>query len=181
VSTEDRLIKDYQFELAGDHHNIGSGLYHVRVTLPADISASFPYLNTVLEDSIYDHENSILIGAANGRRYAFRPHEIQLGIVSDTSEAPSRAEEAVNLVNRVWAERESITPSYIERQIPPVFEIYKMLPGKNCRECGYLTCLAYAADLRAGKVTLNECAMINEPEYSDNRERLAAFFPPAQE
>jgi ArsR family metal-binding transcriptional regulator len=181
VGNEDKLIKDYQFELAGDHHNIGSGLYHVRVTLPADISASFPYLNAVLEDSIYDHENCILIGFSGKRRYAFRPHEIQLGIVADTSEAPSRAEEAVNLVNRVWAERGSITPSYIERQIPPVFEIYKMLPGKNCRECGYTTCLAYAAELRTGKVALDKCVMINEPEYSENRERLSAFFPPAQE
>jgi len=180
VSAQSKLITDYRFELVEDHHHPGSGRYGVRVMLPADISASFPYLNAVLDDSIYDHENGILIGAGKGRRYAFRPHEIQLGMVADPSAAASIVDEAVELVNRVWQERDGITPSYRERQLPPVFEIYKLLPGKNCKECGYPTCLAFAADLRAGAVLLDECTLLAQPEYSNNREQISTLFSPAQ-
>ena len=86
------LITDYQFELVEDHHNPGSGRYGVRISIPIDISASFPYLNAILDDSIYDHENGILIGASSGQRYAFRPHEIQCGMVMDVPSAKKVAE-----------------------------------------------------------------------------------------
>jgi ArsR family metal-binding transcriptional regulator len=178
VSTENKLITDYQFELVEDHHNPGSGRYGVRVSLPTDISPSFPYLNAVLDDTIYDHENGILIGASKRRRYAFRPHEIHLGMVADPSKASSIVDEAIELVNRVWQERDSITPSYQERQLPPVYEIYKLLPGKNCKECGYPTCLAFAADLRTGAVLLDKCTLLLKPEYSDAREMIVALFSP---
>ncbi len=124
VSTSNKLITDYRFELVEDHHSPGSGRYGVKVILPIDISPSFPYLNTMLNDTLYDHENDILIGTNNRRRYAFRPYEIQAGMVKDTSEASSIVDEVVELVNRVWEEREHITPILRERKLPTVYEIY---------------------------------------------------------
>jgi ArsR family metal-binding transcriptional regulator len=180
VRTESRLITDYQYELGEDHHHPGSGRYGVRVRLPADISPSFPFLNTVLDDTIYDHENSILIGASEGRRYAFRPHEIQLGMVADPSKAPDIVEKAIELVNRVWAGREHIEPSYRERQLPPVYEIYKCFPRTNCKQCGYPSCLAFAADIRSGAVTPESCPLLSQPEYEENRKLVIALLYPEQ-
>jgi ArsR family metal-binding transcriptional regulator len=174
VSEPDVLITDYQHELVEDHHSFGSGRYGLKITLPADISPAFPYLNAVLDDPNYDHENCILIGASQGRRYAFRPHEIQLGMVADPSEVSAVIKGVVSLVNRVWNERDSIEPRYAERKIPPVFEIFRMLPGGNCKECGYQTCLAFAADLRAGTIALEQCPKLSEPEHRENREKLAS-------
>ena len=131
MSTSNKLIIDYKFELIEDHHSPGSGRYGVRVVLPADISASFAYLNTILDDTLYDHENNILIGTNNRRRYAFRPHEIHVGMIADTSEAPSIVAEVIELVNRVWKEREHITPSLRERKLPSVYDIYRLLPRTN--------------------------------------------------
>jgi ArsR family metal-binding transcriptional regulator len=176
MSSGNELITDYRYELVEDHHHPGSGNYGLRVLLPADISASFPYLNSVLDDAIFDRENNILIGASNRRRYAFRPHEIQAGMVVDPSQAPSAAAEVVGMVNRVWSERESITPSFRERARPPVYEIYKLLPGTNCRECGYATCLACAADIRNGVISLEGCPLLSRPEYVTNKERILALF-----
>ncbi|MFC1901080.1 (Fe-S)-binding protein [Chloroflexota bacterium] len=173
-----KLITDYTFELVEDYHSHGSGRYGVRVSIPVDIGIAFPYLNAVLDDSIYDHENGILIGIGNGKRYAFRPHEINLGMVADTSKASIMSQEAVDFVNSVWEERDNITPSLKERKIPPAFEIYKLLPGKNCKECGYATCLAFAADLRAGSVILDKCILLLEPEYANTREQVIALFSP---
>jgi len=176
VGVSNKLITDYQFELIEDHHFPGSGRYGVRVVLPADISASFPYLNIVLDDTLYDHENSILIGTNNRRRYAFRSHEIQVGMVTDPSEALSIVDEVVELVNRVWREHESITPSFRERKLPTVYDIYKLLPKTNCKECGYSTCLACAADIRNGVISLERCPLLSKPKYAQNREQIRTLF-----
>lgn len=178
MNAPDTLITGYRFELNEDHHSFGSGRYSGRLILTDDISASFPYLNTVLDDAIYDHENCILIGMSNRRRYAFRPLEIQVGMVQDPSETSSIADEVIELVNRVWREHESITPSFTERKLPAVFEIYKLLPGTNCRECGYPTCLACAAGMRNGVISLEDCPLLSKPEYRQSREQISALFYP---
>jgi ArsR family metal-binding transcriptional regulator len=176
MSTSNQLITGYTYELIEDHHSFGSGRYGLRVVLPEDISPSFPYLNAVLEDPIYDHANGVLIGFNKRRRYAFRPHEIQAGMVMEASEAPIIANEAVTLVNRVWSERERITPSLKERKVPAIFEIYRLLPGNNCKECGYPTCLACAADIRNGVIPLEKCTLLSRPEYEKNREQILMLF-----
>jgi len=176
VSKPDTLITDYQHELIEDHHSFGSGRYGLRVTLPMDISPAFPYLNSILDDTIYDHENCILIGFINKKRYAFRPHEIQMGMVADPSDVSGIIEEAVELVNGIWKDRDSIEPSLIERKIPPVFEIYQMLPRTNCRECGYPTCLAFSADLRSGNVKPEVCVKLSDPEYRETRDKIDSIF-----
>ncbi len=171
------LITDYRLKLVEDHHSPGSGRYGVRITLPTDISAAFPYLNSVLDDAIYDHENNILIGTNNRRRYAFRPQEIHVGMVTDSSEAPAIVSEVVALVNRTWEERERITPSFNERKLPTVYEIYRLLPGTNCKECGYPTCLACAADIRNGLISLERCPLLSKPKYAQDREQIRTLFP----
>jgi ArsR family metal-binding transcriptional regulator len=167
-----KLVTEHRFDLVEDHHSSGSGRYAVRVILPVDISASFPYLNSLLEDTLYDHANSILIGFNNNRRYAFRPYEIQAGMVTDSSEAPPIAEEAIELVNRVWMERERITPSFKERKRPAVYDLYKLLPKINCKGCGYSTCLAFAADLRNGVIAPDRCALLARPEFTQKSEQI---------
>lgn len=178
MSSPDRLITDYRFELVEDHHSFGSGRYTVKVIVPADISPSFVYLNSVLKDTVYDHENRILIGAQDQRRYAFRPHEIHAGMVADAAEAPAIADTVVELVNRVWRERDHITPSLRERELPAIYHIYKLLPGTNCKKCGYPTCLACAADIRNGIISVDVCPLLSEPEYEQNRERIRRYFSP---
>ena len=150
----------------------GSGFFSVQVTLPNDISAVFPYLNAVFEDTLYDRENQILIGSENGRSHAFRPNEIKVAGVADYAQACQVAVEVVDRVNTVWQERASITPSYVERKLPTVIEIYQLLPKTNCKECGYLTCLAYAADLRNGITQLEQCPLLSQSEYAENRDQL---------
>ena len=41
-------------------------------------------------------------------------------------------------------------------------EIFKLLPRKNCKECGHPTCLAFATALAASKTTLDKCPHVSE-------------------
>jgi len=172
----DKLITDYEYQLAEAPCAPGSGFYSVQVILPTDISAVFPYLNAVLEDTLYDHENRILIGSENSRRCAFRPNEIKVAGVTDYAQAQQVASEAVDRVNRVWQERGNITPSFAERRLLAVIDIFKVLPKTNCKQCGYPTCLAYAADLRDGTAGLEQCPTLSQPEYVENKDRLLGLF-----
>lgn len=171
----EKLITDYRLELEEDHHSHGSGRYGVVIVLPDDISPIFPYLNSVLDDTIYDRANQVLIGVSNRRKYAFRPHEIRAGMTTDPSNASLVAGEIVDVVNRVWAERDRIVPSLRKRKLPPVYDIFRSLPRTNCKQCG-CTCLAFAARLRSGQVRLEQCSLLSQPEYAANRQQITDLF-----
>jgi ArsR family metal-binding transcriptional regulator len=151
------LITDYQFELADDPHARGNLNFAIVVTFPVDISAAMPYLNASLQDTVYDHANAILIGTSGKVRYAFRRHEIRLGLEGEPSHAKSMAANAVALVNRSWDERDCITPSTRERKSPATFDIFRSLPRTNCKKCGCNTCLAFAEELRTGRKSVLLC------------------------
>jgi acetyl-CoA decarbonylase/synthase complex subunit gamma len=41
-------------------------------------------------------------------------------------------------------------------------DIYKLLPKKNCKECGYPTCLTFAMKLATGKADAAACPYLDE-------------------
>ncbi|MBI2288540.1 MAG: hypothetical protein HYU83_06180 [Chloroflexi bacterium] len=168
----DRLIEKYEVKLVEPECAPGSARYGAQVTLEPDISPVFPYLNTLMKNAWYDHENHVLILREPEQAYALRPHEIRIGRVNDYSQAQRLATEIVGRVDAAWQERNSITPLYTQRKLPGVMDIFKLLPKTNCKLCGYATCLAFAADLRAGKVTPDQCP----PLSSENREKVLQLF-----
>ena len=172
----DKLIADYDFQLDEAPCAPGWALYSVQIILPGDISAVFPYLNAVLDDTLYDHENHILIGSEDDRRFAFRSNEIRVAGVADYAQARQVAGEVVDRVNRVWQERANIMPNFAERKLPTVIDIYQILPKTNCKQCGYATCLAYADDLRNGIAQLEQCLPLSEPECAENRGHMLSLL-----
>jgi len=53
-------------------------------------------------------------------------------------------------------------------------QIFKMMPKKNCGECGVPTCLAFAMNLAAGKAELEACPYVSD----DAKEKLASASAP---
>jgi acetyl-CoA decarbonylase/synthase complex subunit gamma len=53
-------------------------------------------------------------------------------------------------------------------------QIFKMMPKKNCGECGVPTCLAFAMNLAAGKTELALCPYVSD----DAKEKLASASAP---
>ncbi len=54
-------------------------------------------------------------------------------------------------------------------------QIFKLLPGTNCKECGVPTCLAFAMNLASGKAELDTCPYVSD----EAREELSeASAPP---
>lgn len=53
-------------------------------------------------------------------------------------------------------------------------QIFKMMPKKNCAECGVPTCLAFAMNLAAGKAELAQCPYVSD----EAKEKLASASAP---
>lgn len=172
----EKLITDYRYELSEPACSPGSGRYGVQVTPAGDISAAFPYLNAVLQDTWYDHEDQVLVGGEDGQRYAFRPDEIRVAGIRDASEAGDVATHIVERINEIWGRRQEITPSYRERKVPAVAELYQCLPKTNCKQCGYPTCLAFAAELRNDPELLVRCQPLAAPGHAADVAHMEKLF-----
>ncbi|HUW47106.1 MAG TPA: (Fe-S)-binding protein [Dehalococcoidia bacterium] len=54
--------------------------------------------------------------------------------------------------------------------------LHKFLPKTNCRKCGKRTCLAFAIDLAQGKCRLEECPILDQPEFATDRQALTKLL-----
>lgn len=160
------LIHHYEVTLAAPECSPGSEWYRAVINLADDIGEALPYLNADLGGYDYYHSGQILLWANGGKRYAFRPREIAIAPVSGSAEACELAEAVVARVNRVWNRRKEIKPAFEGRkQLPNVPDLYKLLPGTNCRKCGFPTCMAFAAALRADSTKSALCPHLAEQDY----------------
>jgi CO dehydrogenase/acetyl-CoA synthase gamma subunit (corrinoid Fe-S protein) len=72
----------------------------------------------------------------------------------------------IEKLNAIWEDRRNITPSYATIERPKVLDIYKLLPRTNCKECGVPTCMAYAAGLVEGNLTLEGCPQLQDEAWA---------------
>lgn len=171
----DELIRAYEYKVIEAGCAPGSGRYGLQVDIPDDISPVFPYLNALLNETQYDHQNCILIWREKDQAYALRPHEIkivQAEWIDDSTKSRELVGEIVERLNGVWRDRKHITPCFTEKARPSVIDIFKLLPKTNCKQCGYPTCLVFAAELREGKTQLECCSALLKPENAEDRQKL---------
>jgi len=173
----DNLITKYTIQLAEPACRVGSARFGALVDLLDDIGAVFPYLNAIDKKSRYDHENRVLILDEPGQLYALRPHEIRVAEVKDIQDAQQIVGELAGRLNRIWQERDSVTPDFSERRPPPVMTIFKLLPGTSCKQCGYTTCMAFAAALSRGAACLEDCPPLAQVEFAESKDKLLTIVP----
>ena len=150
----------------------GADRWSARVHLQQDISEALPYLNAELPNADYDHGTKTLIWKDKGRKHAFRPYEIAIAPVESKEEARALVTELAQAVDDIWERRDEIEPSLELRELPTALAVYRLLPRTNCGECGYPTCLAYAAALREGSANLSQCPCLSRPEHAANSNDL---------
>ena len=54
--------------------------------------------------------------------------------------------------------------------------LHKFLPKTDCKKCGRKTCLAFAIDLSKGKCRLEDCPILDQPEFTGDRQALAKLL-----
>ena len=137
------------------------------VTLDTDISPVFPYINAALEASrFFDSPQRIQFFHENTFCCLFS-REFTIAPLRDETEARRTAQEIIGIINDIYGKRHTLQPDSRHHRKPPVFEIFKLLPGTNCRQCGYDACMAMAAAVSDGQCTIHRCPEFRGPVYEE--------------
>jgi ArsR family metal-binding transcriptional regulator len=160
------LIRRFNMRLETPDCSPGSAHYLVVLDLEDDITEVLPYLNAELGGADYDHDTKILLWNKDDKKVAFRAFEIAAAPVENREEAERLAKNIVCTVNEIWNRRDKIEPKFAGKKPPPkVLDIFKLLPRTNCRECGFLSCMAFAAALRSDPSKIALCPHITESDF----------------
>lgn len=155
------------------------GKIRVNAELPRDVSEMLPYLNAVLGRPIYNPAAPALTVNREGRIITIYPRSVFMAKIHNQADARAQADWIKDALNDVCARRGEITPAHDRRQRLTELEIYKLLPGTNCKRCGRLTCLAFAVELAAGRSEILRCAALFDAQYQEKRQVLLELLDAA--
>ena len=81
-----------------------------------------------------------------------------------------------DVLNRIWAQRDSITPASSRRRQPGLLDVWKLLPHSDCKQCGLPTCMAYAAALLRSDATMDNCPKLLASQAAGQQAALVALL-----
>jgi len=173
------LLKNYKFEVTLPECNPSISTVNALAELPNDISEVFPYLNATLKGATYKPNTKTLSFRHNGKSITLFPKKIAVSRLRDEKEAKEVLEWIKKTINETYDKRDSIEPSYKSRDRLTLLDVYKLLPMKNCRECGELTCMAFAAKVVEEKVEIDQCKILFSSDYREKKEKLLEILTEA--
>ena len=171
------LLQDYTLRVVLSDCNPSSQKVNALADLSEDISEVLPYLNTILKGLQYHPEDKFLTVKRKGHVITFWSRQIAVTKLEDEKEAREFIEELKEIVNETYANKDHLKPTYTSRPIPRPLDIFKLLPGKNCKECGEPTCMAFALRLINDEVEWKQCPLLLTKEFEANRLKLSGIFP----
>jgi len=169
------LIEKYDLEVFTPPCEPGAERFSAIARLTTDIREVLPYLNATLRGAVYNPSVPALTWTKGGQYVAFQPYQIAVSNVEDRQAGIKEVEGLVKLVNRTWERRDEIEPDYETHRRPTPMEVYKLLPGTNCKQCGQPTCFTFALKLVAAQARLEDCPPLFEPQYADRLAQLQAI------
>jgi len=135
--------------------------------LGGDVAEALPYLNAGLPQGSYVVGILVLTFMDGPRMISVFRDRITVAKAADIVDAWAALERVRQLVDDAWERCAQVTPSFELRQRPSALEIYKRLPGTNCKECGQATCTAFAWAVWWGELEPRQCASVFEGERGD--------------
>jgi len=145
-----------------------------------EIQAVFPYVNAVLKGCIYNHPANTLTIRKDQKLITLHALHITLAKIEDEKEAEELLEWLRNLINGTYEKRDQIEPNYSMAAELKALDIFKLLPGTNCKKCGEPTCLAFAVKLVGRDIEIIKCdPLLLEEKYQEKRQVLAELLQAA--
>jgi ArsR family metal-binding transcriptional regulator len=147
--------------------------------ISGEIHEAFPYLNATLKGCIYNHPANTLTIRKDQKLITLHAFHITLAKIEDEKEADEILKWLKNLINDTYENRAKIEPNYSMAAELKALDIFKLLPGTNCRECGEPTCLAFAVKLVGRDIEIRKCAPLFSEKYQEKQEVLAELLQAA--
>ncbi len=141
-----------------------------------EIHEVFPYLNAVVKGCIYNHAALTLTIRNEEKLITLHAKHVTLTLIEDEKEANEMLNWLKDLINQTYENRNQIEPNYSDGgQLKPS-DIQKLLPGTNCRECGFRSCLAFAFKLVDQKIEIVKCLPLFSDQFKEKRAVLLGIL-----
>ncbi len=144
--------------------------------LSDEIHAIFPYLNAVLKGCIYNHPALTLTIRNEEKLITLHANHVTMTLIEDEKEANEILEWLKDLINETYQKRDQIEPNYSEGDQLKPSDVQKLLPGTNCKECGFRSCLAFAFKLVDQKIEVSKCTPLFSELYQEKRNVLVEIL-----
>ncbi len=167
------IAKDYELSLEAPGCEPGAEYWNATARFQEDISEVFPYLNALWKNAIYSPAANQLTYQLEDRAVALKPREITISNLPDRDAATIEMERVIADINRIWMDRENLTPLHTARKRLVAMEVYQLLPQTNCKVCGQPSCFAFASKVTVGEVDSKACTpLFDEAQYAEKRKAL---------
>jgi ArsR family metal-binding transcriptional regulator len=174
------IAKNYELSLEAPGCDPGAEYWNATARFQDDISEVFPYLNANWKSAIYSPGANQITYQMVDRAVALKSHEITISNLPDRDEAVIEMEKVVAEINRIWMDRENLTPLHTPRKRLVAMEIYQMLPQTNCKECGQPSCFAFASKITVGEENVGACTpLFGEAQHAEKRQALLEMLASA--
>ncbi len=131
--------------------------------LTFDVSFLFPYINAVANKAELYEKPSFIRFMFNDVFCVLYPERCMASPFDDREHARSFVDGFIAFLNDINNRREKIVPKYKVFRRISVPDILKILPQSNCGECGFTTCMAFAATLSRQQTVPGRCPYIGLP------------------
>lgn len=156
-----KTFSDFSLSKAGVLSGANLGTHF---KLDNDVSQLFPYINATVEDAKFYNKPEYIQFTIDGILCTLYPNEVIAAPFTNQSQALKFARRLIDFLNDLYAQKDALKPSYkIFRRPVSIIDIYKILPQTNCKECGFATCMAFAAALSKGGTTPDQCPDFSKP------------------
>jgi ArsR family metal-binding transcriptional regulator len=171
------IAKDYDLQLEAPACEPGAEYWNATARFKEDMSEVFPYLNAQWSDAIYSPGAKQITFRYEDRSVALKPYEITISNLPDRDSATVELEKIIGEINRIWMDRENLTPLETPRKRLVAMDVYQLLPQTNCKVCGAPTCFAFASKVTVGEASIEACTpLFEEAQYAQKREALSTLI-----
>lgn len=137
--------------------------YGAAFKLPQSIAPLFPYMNSVIEEARYNSEPEFIRFIYEKRLCMLHAHQGIFTPVANFGEATEFLRILLDFINTIRCNLDEIVPDHRAYCPSSPLDILRLLPGNNCGDCDYATCLAFAAAVSRQKSSPGKCPHISKP------------------
>ena len=171
------FIKGYSdFYLETPACHPGLAMYRAHFTFDIDISLLFPYINAVNKKAEYYQNPHYIKFMLDDFFCALYPNRGVTAKFESREQALTSIDKLIDFLNSLYEGRNSIEPKLKKHQTVSILDIIKLLPRINCKECGYTTCMAFAAALSKREAGLPQCSRIKDAG-DESYSKLQSILP----
>jgi len=164
------LIKGYSDFSLSRAGILAGGMLGAYFKLDSDVQRLFAYINATFQDAKFYDQPEYIQFNMDDIHCTLYPNDVIAAPFIDQDQALEFAKRLISFLNDLNDKKDSLKPNFKKFSPVSVFDIFKLLPQTNCKECGYTTCMAFAAALSKSEISPEKC-----PDFIDPISEVATY------